>query len=144
MGIAVTLFSILYFGKKSVFVVFESKLGFDETVDFISQKFFSAKWNIPQVYDLQSTMSKNGFGVKPVKVFSVCKPDHAFQILGSVDFRHISSVMPCRLSVYEKEGKTFISLLNLSLLSVFMSAGKGRVMKTVHSEMISLMDEIIS
>ena len=55
------------------------------------------------------------------RVFSVielCKPDHAYKILRDDEYRLVSSMMPCRVAVYQKaDGSTVISRMNTGLLS---------------------------
>jgi uncharacterized protein (DUF302 family) len=71
-------------------------------------------------------MTKNGFEVLPVNVFSICKPDVAVKILSSDQDRHISSMMPCRISVYQKtNGKTYVSRMNAGFLSKLLG-GKAK------------------
>lgn len=103
---------------RMLFTVSESKYGFDQTVELITEAAQANKWNMPHQYDLQQTMAKNGFEVDSVKVFSVCKPDIAVRILGSDSDRHLSVLMPCRISVYQKkDGKIYISRMNAGLFA---------------------------
>ena len=83
VGIIITVMAIVVVLPKQMFVVHESKLGFEETVDAITSSAKENKWSMPHQYDLQKTMKKHGFDVKPVKVFSLCKPEHAYEILKS-------------------------------------------------------------
>ena len=127
VGILLTVILLIVILPKQMFVVNESKLGFDETVSTIEQSAKDNNWSMPHLYDLQATMKKHSFDVKPVKVFSLCKPDHAYQILSSDQERVVSALMPCRVAVYERNGKTYVSMLNSGLFSRFM----GNKVKTV-------------
>lgn len=133
-GIALTIIVIVLLLPKQMFIVHESKLGFDETVEAITQSAKDNKWSMPHQYDLQATMKKHNFEVKPVKVFSLCKPEHAYQILNSDEVRSVSALMPCRVAVYEKDGKTFVSMLNAGLFSKFMGKKVSSVMGAASSE----------
>jgi len=126
-GILLTVIVLIVVMPKQMFVVNESKLGFDETVTAIEKSAKDHNWSMPHLYDLQATMKKHNFDVKPVKVFSLCKPDHAYQILSSDQERVVSALMPCRVAVYERNGKTYVSMLNSGLFSRFM----GNKVKTV-------------
>jgi len=107
--------------SKMMFTVSESKYSFNQTAEIITEKVKEHNWSMPHQYDLQQTMAKHGFEVKPVKVFSICKPDVAIGILGNDNSRHISSMMPCRISIYEKaDGKTYVSRMNAGFLSKLM------------------------
>lgn len=126
-GVVISVLAIVVILPKQMFVVHESKLHFNETIEAIAESAKENKWSIPYTYDLQATMKKNGFEVAPIKVLSLCKPEHANQILSGGDERLAAAMMPCRIAVYEKEGKTFISMLNSGLFSKLM----GEKIKTV-------------
>lgn len=134
VGVIVTIVAIIVILPKQMFIVHESKLGFEETVETITQSAKDNKWSMPYLYDLQATMKKHGFDVKPVKVFSLCKPEHAYQLLNSDDERVVSALMPCRVAVYEKDGTTYVSMLNSGLFSKFMGKKVSNVMGAASSE----------
>ena len=90
-----------------------SPYGFDETVNRVEKAVAEKGWKTPMVHDLQATMKKFDHDVQSVKVFEICHPDHSYQILKESDERIVSSMMPCRISVYEKEdGSVWISRMN--------------------------------
>lgn len=134
IGVIATLLAIIVILPKQMFIVHESKLGFDETVTAIEQSVKDNKWSMPHLYDLQATMTKHGFTVKPVKIFSLCKPEHAHEILNDDKVRDVSALMPCRVAVYEKDGKTFVSMLNSGLFSKFMGKKVSTVMGAASTE----------
>lgn len=133
-GIAITVLAIVVVLPKQMFVVHESKFSFEETVETIVASASENNWSIPHQYDLQKTMKKHGFEVNPVKVFSLCKPEHAYEILKSDEVRLASALMPCRIAVYEKDGKTFVSMLNSGLFSKFMGAKIKEIMGAASNE----------
>ena len=143
IGIAATLLIIMLILPKQMFVVKESRLGFDETVQTVEQSAVDNKWSMPHQYDLQATMKKHGYDVSPVKVFSLCKPEHAYKILGSRDERVVSALMPCRVAVYEKDGKTYVSMLNSGLFSKFMGKNVSQVMNAASEENKRILDPVI-
>lgn len=142
-GVAITVVAIVVILPKQMFVVQESKLGFDETIETITQSVKDNEWSMPHLYDLQATMKKHGFDVKPVKVFSLCKPEHAYQILNNDDVRVVSALMPCRVAVYEKGGKTYVSMLNAGLFSKFMGKKVSSVMGAASDENIQILAPVI-
>lgn len=96
----------------------KSKYGFDETVQKLSEVVSGSGWKLIHVHDLQETMRKNGKEVLPVKVVEICKPDYAYRLLSEDDQRIYSNMMPCRVSVYEKEdGQTYLSRINSALMA---------------------------
>ena len=103
---------------ETLFLENESKFAFAETVEKLIAEIENKGWKLSAVHDLQETLSKFGTDVLAVKVFALCHPKHSSKILTRDDERIVSSLMPCRISVYEKSnGKTYISRLNSGILA---------------------------
>lgn len=143
-GIVVTVVTIVVILPGKMFIVNESKLSFDETVDALVASTAENKWSMPHQYDLQATMKKHGFDVNPVKVFSLCKPEHAYKILGSENEQLVSALMPCRVAVYEKDGKAYVSMLNAGLFSKFMGKKVKEVMGAASKENEEILKPIVN
>lgn len=128
-GIVISGLLLFFAFPKLMFTVSESKYNFDQTTEILTESVKENSWNLSHQYDLQQTLSKHGFEVKPVKVFSICKPDIAIRVLGSDDDRHVSSIMPCRVAIYEKaDGKTYIARMNAGLFSILLGGNAKAVM----------------
>jgi uncharacterized protein (DUF302 family) len=105
-------------GNKSAVLENVSKLGFDETVKYISDKAVEKGWKVPIVHDLKKAVGKAGYDVKPVKVIEICNPHFASKILEKDETRIISPLMPLRISVYELEnGDVVIARFNPDMIS---------------------------
>jgi len=143
-GILISVLLLLVLAPKMMFSVSESKYDFEKTNSMIEELTKENSWSMPHQYDLQATMSKHGFTVKPVKVFSICKPDIAVRILGGDEDRHVSAMMPCRIAVYEKgNGKTYIARMNASLLSNLLGGKVKGVMADAGSESEKIIEPLI-
>ena len=71
------------------------------------------EWQNPAVHNLQQSLAKSGKTVRPVQVIEICKPEYSGKMLEKSDERIVSVMMPCRISVYEKEdGKIYVASLN--------------------------------
>lgn len=117
----------------------KSKYGFEKTVEAISSEASRKLWSMPFVHDLQASVAKSGKHIKPVKVIELCKPEYSGKMLELNDERIISVMMPCRVSVYEKEdGITYVGLLNNSLLADSLPANIASVMKTAANEIADI------
>jgi len=104
--------------NEPMFLENESKYNFAETVEKLTAEIEKNLWKVSAVHDLQETLKKNGTDVLPIKVFALCHPKHSGKILSKDDERIVSSLMPCRVSVYEKsDGKTYISRMNTGVLA---------------------------
>ncbi len=130
-GVLITAFVIYAIAPKLMLIEDESKYGFEETVNKFESEVEKAGWKMPQVHDLQATLLKHGQDVKAVKVFELCHPDHAGRILEKDNERIVSSMMPCRVAVYEKsDGKVYVSRMNSSL----MAGTLGKLINEVMTE----------
>jgi uncharacterized protein (DUF302 family) len=99
--------------KNQMVIELASRFDFEKTIDKVVSEAERREWKVPAVHDLQQSLAKSGKTVKPVKVIEICKPVYSGQMLELNHERIMSVMMPCRISVYEKDdGKTYIALLN--------------------------------
>jgi len=127
--------------KNAMFLENESKYDFDETVEKLKAEAELKTWKVIAIHDLENTLANNGYEVLPVKVFSVCHPKHSSKILEKDDERLVSSLMPCRVSVYEKSnGKVYISRMNTGVLAKSF----GGIIEEVMEESTKEIEDILS
>jgi uncharacterized protein (DUF302 family) len=104
--------------NEAMFLENESKYNFAETVEKLTLEIENKTWKLSAIHDLQDTLKKFGTEVLAIKVFALCHPKHSSRILSRDEERIVSSLMPCRISVYEKsDGKTYISRMNTGILA---------------------------
>ncbi|MFA5974345.1 MAG: DUF302 domain-containing protein [Lentimicrobiaceae bacterium] len=85
------------------------------TVEKLIETATRKEWQNPAVHNLQQSLAKSGKEVRPVQVVEICKPEYSGNMLEKNHERISSILMPCRISVYEKEdGKTYVALLNMA------------------------------
>ena len=122
----------------------ESRYGFEETDSLLTRALADREWKTPFVHDLQQTMRNNGFEVKKVKVFEVCKPALAHQVLKGDQERVVSSLMPCRIALYERsDGKVFISRMNSGVMARPMKGVVPEVMKQAAMEIEEILKPLL-
>ena len=127
-----------------MFIENESKYSFDETVEKLSESIVAAGWKVTHIHDLQGTLIKNNFDVLPVKIMEVCRPDYSVKLLSRDKERLYSSMMPCRLSVYEtSDGKTRISRMNSSAFAAQIGGVVNEVMSMAYNEIESILKQYI-
>lgn len=108
---------------------------FETTVIKFEQEVLRTGWKIPAVHDLQATLHNFGKTVGPVKVFEVCHPDHAEKVLRESDERIVSTMMPCRVAIYEKaDGHVYLSRMNSKLMVNAMGGIVKQVMAIAFAE----------
>ena len=120
-----------------------SKFDFGKTVELLVAEAESRDWKVPAVHDLQKSLAKSGKSVKPVKVIEICKPQYSGKMLELNHERIISVMMPCRISVYEKEdGLTYVSLINAGDMVSGLPANIAGVMKEASDETFEIVKTI--
>ena len=125
---------------KNLFIESLSRYDFDQTMEKLSEIILKGGWNISVILDLQASLDKSGIAVLPVKVMEVCNPNLASRILQDSDTRIYSGMLPCKISVYEKDnGKTYLSVLNSGAFAPQI----GGVVENVMNEAFSQVEKFI-
>jgi uncharacterized protein (DUF302 family) len=102
------------------------------------------EWQNPAVHNLQQSLAKSGKEVRPVQVIELCKPEYSGRMLEKSEERIVSIMMPCRISVYEKEdGKTYVALMNTSEMSAGMPASIAEPMQGASDETFEIVKTVI-
>lgn len=140
LGILITMLLVFIMMPKMMMIENESKYSFDESATLLEESIKSHGWSLVTTHDLQKSMKKFDHDVKAVKVFEICHPDHAVKILAADKERVVSSLMPCRVAIYERnDGKTYISRMNSGLMAKTM----GKLIKTVMADASRDSEEIL-
>jgi len=116
-------------GMRSLMIVrHESRLGFDETVAELEKQVKAGGWAVAGVRDMNESMAKHGVTFGPrVKLIEICKADYASRVLA--DSRHMATLMPCALAVYEDDGgKVHVSKMNTGLMGKVFGGTVAEVM----------------
>ena len=145
VGALVITMTVAIAMPKMMLIETVSQYDFDTTFEMINQSVEKHEWKIPVVHDLQKTMAKYGKTVRPVKVIELCHPDHAGRILAENEERIVSSLMPCRVAIYEKEdGKTYISRMNSGMMSSMMGGLIKEVMTIAADENELILEPVLT
>jgi uncharacterized protein (DUF302 family) len=114
------------------------------TVEKLLEAANQKQWQNPAVHNLQQSLAKSGKEVRPVQVIEICKPEYSGQMLEKSEERIVSIMMPCRISVYEKEdGKTYVALLNTSAMSAGMPDSIALPMQGAADETFEIVKTVI-
>lgn len=80
------------------------------------------------VQDAGCTLPMSGDGSR-MRAYRLCNSAYAAEMISGESDRRISAVLPCTFSVYEKkDGKTYLSRLNVSLLGRLLGGAPARVL----------------
>jgi len=134
-GVLLTGMLVWTMAPGAMMIESHSNLGFDDTVQAIQDNAAGQNWIVPNVTRLDKSLAKHGHDVLPVAVIELCKSDLAAQILSGDDARIVSSLMPCRVAVYEKSnGDVIMSRMNTALMSKMFGGLVTEVMSEATEE----------
>lgn len=140
-GIFLGLLILFLSAPKLMFNEDMSNKDFDTTVAELEKAIDEKGWKTPVIHDLQATLHKFGKEVESVKIFEICNPDYSYEILSRNEEKMISSMMPCRISVYEKQdGSVWISRMN----SGFLAKPMSRIVRKTMTAATDDVEEIIA
>lgn len=98
-------------------------------------------FGVMHVHNLKETMVKKGVEfAHECLIFEVCQPQQAKKVLdGNMS---VSTALPCRISVYEEDGKTVLATLNPTiLLAMFHTPQLEGVAQEVEKTILKIMTE---
>lgn len=99
------------------------------------------QFGVMTTHDLKQTMAKKGVEfTRECRIFEVCNPHQAKKVLeANID---ISTALPCRISVYEEDGRVHFSTIRpTAMLGMFSIEGAESVAEEVETTMTAIMDQ---
>lgn len=98
-------------------------------------------FGVMQVHNLKETMTKKGVEfAHECLIFEVCQPQQAKKVLDQN--MSVSTALPCRISIYEADGKTVLATLKpTTLLAMFNTPQLEAVAQEVEDTMVKIMRE---
>ena len=99
------------------------------------------KFGVLHIHDIQATLKKKGIDfANGCKVLEICNPQQAAKVLS--EDMDLNFLLPCRISVYEKDGRTHIGMVRpTALLGAFSDAAALKeVAEAVEAASIKIID----
>ena len=98
-------------------------------------------FGVMQVHNLKETMAKKGVAfARECLIFEVCQPQQAKKVLDQD--MSVSTALPCRISLYEEDGKTILATLKPTvLLAMFHTPQLKGVAQEVEDTLVKIMSE---
>jgi len=90
---------------------------FEAAVKAVEEAAATQGMKVQHVHDVQVTLRSNGYDSDPLKIIEICNARYAHEVLAKDIL--ISLMMPCKINVYVRDGKTYISALRPTLLAQF-------------------------
>ena len=99
--------------------MFTYKIISNQPIEQISEKVPSAceqnKFALLHTYVYHEIVESKGFPIKrKVYIYEICQAKTAAAML--TDYPHFSIFMPCKLAIYEENGSTVISTMNMEIM----------------------------
>jgi uncharacterized protein (DUF302 family) len=129
LGIIVTVL-IVFFSSPSLMITEDKSMySFEETVQKILASAEANGWKVPAMHEIDKSVKKAGFNALPVTVIELCHQKLAGEILQDDAAKVVTSMMPCRLSIYQtKDGTVTVSRMNTGLVSKMFGGIVTKVM----------------
>ncbi|MBD3331690.1 DUF302 domain-containing protein [candidate division GN15 bacterium] len=145
-GAAITGLVVWTVMPSMMLTISPSSMSLNETVVAIEQSALNHGWMVPKVYDLQASLTKAGHAdAKPMKILSLCQPDHAYAILSENENRKVTAMMPCRIGVFERDdGQVYVAQMNIGLMSKMFGGTIEKVMGQVAVEEHEMLQSILA
>ena len=90
---------------------------FDEAVKAVEQETKTAGFKVLYIHDVATTLKEKGFEIESFKIIEICNAKSAYTVL-QADIK-IGLCLPCKINVYQKDEKTFISGMRPIILPQF-------------------------
>lgn len=102
------------------------------------------RFGVLGTHDLRQKMESKGVPFpRECRVFEVCNPQQAQAVLTQA--MEVSTALPCRISVYEENGRTVLATLKPTrLLTLFGALGAAEVAQAVEETLVRIMDETVA
>ncbi len=119
----------------------ESKKTIEQVCQDLEKAAVNHQFGVMTVHNLKETMKKKGVTFnRECRIFEVCNPHQAKKVLERN--MEISTALPCRISVYEKDGKTRLATLKpTALIDQFNVPDLKEVAKEVEEILVQIMKE---
>lgn len=128
-AIAVTLLFVSLLRRRMIEVARSPFATVEQTVMALERAIGQSDgWSHPGTRDLNGMMAKHGVAFGPrVRLVEMCKAAYSADVLKTD--RHIATLMPCAIAVYEDDdGAVWLAKLNLKLMGKLFGGNVGRVM----------------
>lgn len=115
----------------------------NEAAKALQDSIVANKFGVMQIHNLQESMTKKDVEFNhECLIFEVCNPVSAKKVLEAN--MSLSTALPCRISVYEEDSKTYISTIKPTmLLSMFKVPQMEEVALEVENTIFKIMQEAI-
>ena len=113
---------------------------FDDAVLSVETKSKEKGFSVLHVHDVGNLLTSKGFSRAPLKIIEICNARYASQVLAK-DIR-VALMLPCPISVYVEDGKTYISGLRPKMIAeLYPESGITDLSDEVDRIVVSIINE---
>jgi uncharacterized protein (DUF302 family) len=124
--------------EKEITYVVESRSNFEDTVVAVRRAVEAKGWVVMQVYDYREILASKGFKQPPLKIIEICSGRYANNFLNQN--RLTSLCMPCKINVFEKDGRVLIATMRPSMMSEIFAGLNGEQLEALEQELIEIVE----
>ena len=115
---------------------------FDDTVAAVEQAAADMGFRVLHVHDVAATLAEKGFPREPLKIVEVCNARYASRMLAA-DVG-MSIMLPCPISVYVKDGRTWVSTMLPGVIGEFYpDAGVDEDARQVEGVVLAILEQAV-
>ena len=118
--------------------IVETEKKFDEAVISVLKEVEKKGWNLFNIYDVKERLAAKGFEQKPLKIIEICSGEHANNFLNKNKL--ISLCMPCKINIFEENGKIKIVGMKPTIMSKFFKEIKKEEVEEVEKDIKEIID----
>ncbi|MHB0916148.1 MAG: DUF302 domain-containing protein [Thiobacillus sp.] len=102
------------------------------TLKSLDEAIKTAKWSVLASHRMHENMAEKGHKVGRTTILEVCSMKYGLEILKDDKKKYVSSMMPCRISVYETaDGRVVVSRLNAHAFADMLGANDPALAKVM-------------
>lgn len=118
----------------------ETSKNFNDAVESVQLETIKVGYRVLHIHDVQANLKEKGFDIRELKIIEICNAKHANSLLKKDP--KMSLFMPCRISVYIQEGKTYISSMNAKLIAKMApELDSSALAETVNADMETIVQQ---
>jgi len=119
----------------------QSEKSVQEVVNNIQEIASNYKFGVLHVHNVKETLNSKGVDFdKECQILDICNPNYAKQFLG--EDMSLSSVMPCKITVYTDKEETNITLNSLVQLVDDINPDMIDLAQEVQNTLLEIIDEV--
>jgi uncharacterized protein (DUF302 family) len=124
--------------------IVETQKTIEQAATDLAQAVTDNKFGVLHIYDLKKTLNSKGVEFEnECRVFEICNPVKAKEVM--TEDMDMNMALPCRISVYQKGGKTLIGMIKpKDMLSALSDSKKLHdIAEEVENTMYKIIDQAV-